>query len=107
MAVNLFFWQKKRLRMQQVKKYRRILWHYLIKMQKLIINSIYFYQRVLSFDTGLGRIFAIGDKTCRYSPTCSEYSKQAIEKYGILKGAFLGGKRFLSCHPYSVGGWDP
>jgi uncharacterized protein len=45
--------------------------------------------------------------SCRFRPTCSEYTKQAIDKYGFLKGSILGAKRILRCHPWSEGGWDP
>lgn len=44
---------------------------------------------------------------CKYYPTCSEYTKQAIEKYGVTKGIFLGIKRFFKCNPLSKGGYDP
>ncbi len=44
---------------------------------------------------------------CKYYPSCSEYMKQAIEKYGCLKGIFLGIKRILKCNPFSKGGYDP
>ena len=44
---------------------------------------------------------------CRFYPTCSEYMKQAIFKYGILKGGLLGIKRILKCHPFHEGGYDP
>ena len=44
---------------------------------------------------------------CRFYPTCSEYMKQAIIKYGIIKGGILGLKRILRCHPYNEGGYDP
>ena len=44
---------------------------------------------------------------CRFYPTCSEYMKQAIVKYGIFKGIFLGIKRILKCHPFHPGGYDP
>ena len=44
---------------------------------------------------------------CKFYPTCSEYTKQAIEKYGCLKGSFLGLKRILRCNPFSKGGYDP
>ncbi len=44
---------------------------------------------------------------CRFYPTCSEYAKQAIIKYGIFKGGFLALKRVLKCHPLHPGGYDP
>ena len=44
---------------------------------------------------------------CRFSPTCSEYTKQAIEKYGVLKGLKLGIKRIIKCRPHSSFGYDP
>ena len=44
---------------------------------------------------------------CKYYPTCSEYARQAIEKYGAFKGLFLSLKRFLKCNPFSKGGYDP
>ena len=44
---------------------------------------------------------------CRFTPTCSEYTVEAIGKYGFVKGAWLGVKRLLRCHPFSEGGYDP
>ena len=44
---------------------------------------------------------------CRFEPTCSVYAMQAIEKYGIIRGAWLGVRRLLRCHPLHPGGWDP
>ena len=46
-------------------------------------------------------------KMCRFTPTCSEYAKQAISKYGVLKGLFLSIKRILKCHPFGKYGYDP
>lgn len=44
---------------------------------------------------------------CRFEPTCSEYARQAIEKYGVVKGTWLGVKRILRCQPFCKGGHDP
>lgn len=44
---------------------------------------------------------------CRFYPTCSEYTRQAILKYGMLKGGMLGIKRICRCHPGNAGGYDP
>lgn len=44
---------------------------------------------------------------CKFYPTCSEYTKQAVEKYGAIKGLFLGIKRIFKCNPFSKGGYDP
>jgi putative membrane protein insertion efficiency factor len=44
---------------------------------------------------------------CRYSPTCSEYAVEAIERFGVFKGSWLAGKRLFSCHPWGKSGYDP
>jgi hypothetical protein len=44
---------------------------------------------------------------CRFTPTCSAYTIQAIEKYGVFRGSFLSLRRILRCHPFSQGGYDP
>jgi len=71
-------------------------------IKELIIKSIALYQRFISpvFFTYFG-------VNCRFYPSCSEYIKEAIEKFGILKGSYLGFKRLLRCHPLSSGGYDP
>ena len=45
--------------------------------------------------------------TCRFSPTCSEYSKQSLIKHGLIKGSILSIKRILKCHPWGRNGYDP
>jgi putative membrane protein insertion efficiency factor len=45
--------------------------------------------------------------SCRYSPTCSQYSIEAIRKHGIIKGSWLAAKRIASCHPWGGSGHDP
>ena len=44
---------------------------------------------------------------CRFTPTCSHYTIAAVERYGALKGSWLGAKRILRCHPFHPGGFDP
>jgi len=45
--------------------------------------------------------------SCRFTPTCSEYSLEALKKYGILKGGWLGFRRIIRCHPWGGSGYDP
>jgi putative membrane protein insertion efficiency factor len=67
-------------------------------MKRAIIIIITIYQKAISPLFG-GR--------CRFYPTCSEYTKEAIAKYGVLRGGKLGIKRILRCHPFNPGGYDP
>ena len=45
--------------------------------------------------------------SCRFTPTCSEYTRQAVERYGVLKGVVMGLKRLSRCHPFASGGFHP
>ena len=70
-------------------------------MKKICIYLIEFYQKNISTFLESKNI------RCKFYPTCSEYTIQAIEKYGILKGSIIGFKRILKCNPFSKGGYDP
>jgi uncharacterized protein len=67
-------------------------------MKSLALILIRFYQRHLSVNIPSG---------CRYDPTCSHYTYQAIERFGFFKGVFLGIQRIARCHGLSPGGYDP
>lgn len=67
---------------------------------------IRFYQKTLSFDHGPLSVF-YSEGFCRYQPTCSQYAYEAIDKYGALRGSWLGFCRILRCTPWAKGGHDP
>lgn len=69
-------------------------------------KAITLYQRTLSPDTGMFRVF-FPFGFCRYHPTCSEYTKQAIARHGAVKGLGKGAWRITRCNPYTRGGFDP
>ena len=67
-------------------------------MKYTFLACIRFYQRAVSPTLGA---------SCRYEPTCSRYAYEAIERYGALRGAWLGLRRIARCHPGRAGGYDP
>ncbi|OHW61303.1 putative membrane protein insertion efficiency factor [Andreesenia angusta] len=67
-------------------------------MKRLLVLIIRIYQKFIS---------PLTPDACIYYPTCSEYSLQAINKYGAFKGGFKSVKRILRCHPFGKGGHDP
>jgi len=69
-----------------------------VPVRRLVIGLIQVYRKFLS---------PMLPPTCRYEPSCSLYTVQAIEKYGVLKGLFMGVLRVLRCHPFAKGGFDP
>lgn len=70
-------------------------------MTKILIKIINFYQKNISLFLKKNGI------ECKYYPTCSQYSKEALKKYGFFKGTLLSIKRILKCNPFSKGGYDP
>jgi len=66
-------------------------------LKNFLIKLISIYQKISSLKPPVSRFY----------PTCSEYTKQAITKYGIIKGGWLGIKRICRCHPLNPGGYDP
>ncbi|MCI4462761.1 MAG: membrane protein insertion efficiency factor YidD [Caldisericum sp.] len=67
-------------------------------MKKFLLAVLKFYRKYIS---------PLKPPTCRFTPTCSEYAIEAIEKYGAKKGGFLAIKRVLRCNPFFPGGNDP
>ena len=67
-------------------------------LTKILIKFIKAYKFLLSP--------LIGD-SCRYFPTCSDYSIEALKEFGLIKGSYKSVKRILSCHPWNKGGFDP
>jgi hypothetical protein len=75
-------------------------------MKRAVLFLIRLYQHTLSFDHGpLKRLFPYG--FCRFSPTCSMYGHECIERFGVLRGLGLLLWRVLRCNPFSKGGFDP
>ncbi len=69
-------------------------------LTKLMLGLIKVYQKVIS-------PYLLPGPKCRFTPTCSEYARQAYVKYGFFKGTYLATKRILKCHPFHEGGYDP
>jgi putative membrane protein insertion efficiency factor len=67
-------------------------------MRKIALYVIAGYQRFVS---------PILPPACRYEPSCSEYTRQAVEKYGAVRGLSMGLGRVFRCHPLHAGGYDP
>ena len=67
-------------------------------MKRAMLASLRFYKR---------RISPLLPPACKYTPTCSEYAMQAVERYGAVYGGYLAARRLLRCHPFAKGGSDP
>jgi hypothetical protein len=67
-------------------------------MRQIVVALIRGYQRFIS---------PLLASNCRFHPTCSQYTLEAVERYGAAKGLWLGAKRIGRCHPFNPGGYDP
>ncbi|WP_414735254.1 membrane protein insertion efficiency factor YidD [Carnobacterium divergens] len=67
-------------------------------LKKILIGFVQFYQKFIS---------PMFPPSCRYTPTCSSYMIQSIERFGAIKGTGMGVWRILRCHPFVKGGYDP
>lgn len=65
---------------------------------RFVSSAISFYQRHVS---------PLKKPSCRFYPTCSEYTRQAVERYGVIRGIAMGTRRVMRCHPFNPGGYDP
>ena len=63
-----------------------------------LIGLVKFYQLCISPFT---------PPSCRFTPTCSQYAVEAIDRFGVIKGGYLAVRRLLRCHPFHKGGYDP
>jgi putative membrane protein insertion efficiency factor len=66
-------------------------------MQQFVIGALRLYKKYLS---------PLSPAACRYHPTCSEYMREAVERYGVGRGGWMGVKRLARCHPFHAGGPD-
>ncbi len=67
-------------------------------MQRLIVGLLRLYKATVS---------PFLPAACRFYPTCSEYAREAVEKYGAARGLWMGLRRLSRCHPFHAGGFDP
>ncbi|MHC0552128.1 membrane protein insertion efficiency factor YidD [Salinicoccus sp. CNSTN-B1] len=67
-------------------------------MKSILLSMIRFYQKAIS---------PMFPPSCRFYPTCSNYSIDAVQEHGALKGGYLAVRRILKCHPFHEGGFDP
>ncbi|MDI6809098.1 MAG: membrane protein insertion efficiency factor YidD [Candidatus Eisenbacteria bacterium] len=67
-------------------------------MKRIVVFLVKSYQRILS---------PVLPPSCRFYPSCSDYSLEALERYGVFRGLYLTARRLLCCHPFHAGGFDP
>ena len=67
-------------------------------MRRIVILALHGYKKFMS---------PLLPSACRFYPTCSDYTRQAVEAHGVWRGAWMGARRLLRCHPFHEGGYDP
>jgi putative membrane protein insertion efficiency factor len=67
-------------------------------VKRAVLAALRFYK---------ARVSPLLPPSCRYTPTCSEYAYQAVERHGVVRGSWLAAKRVARCHPLAKGGYDP
>ncbi len=75
-------------------------------MKRIALSLILLYKKTEWFHLPIFRALFLSDRICRFLPTCSEYTYQAIDKYGVARGSVIGIRRIIRCHPFSRGGVD-
>jgi len=76
-------------------------------LKKYILILILWYKKTETFRLIISHNLHLAPSHCIFQPTCSTYMYKAIEKYGVIKGVWIGIKRIIRCNPHSTGGYDP
>ena len=69
-------------------------------MKRIVLFLLHIYQKTLPIRKYITMTLFGTEKTCRFNPTCSEYTMQKVKEYGAVKGLLLGFKQILKCHPW-------
>jgi putative membrane protein insertion efficiency factor len=75
--------------------------------KQVVLKLIKWYKSTEGVRNEIARNLFLPEHACRFKPTCSEYTYEAVERYGVLRGLGMGFRRILRCGPWTKGGWDP